>query len=386
MKQLLSLFLLLFTGLLSAQIQITHGPYLCDMTATGVSIVWMTDKPAVSWVELAPDGSDHFYAQERPKFFDTSHGRKRANDTIHHVRLENLESGKTYRYRIVSQEVTDWKTYDYVLYGRMASTAVYGREPLKFTTFDNNRKEINFLILNDIHGRASFMKELCQNIDFKALDFVVLNGDMSDQVESQEQLCRGYIDTLVSMFASEVPLVYARGNHETRGVYSDMVMRYFPTVSGQFYYQFNIGKTAFLVLDGGEDKPDSDIEYCGIADYDRYREQEAEWLKKTIQSPDYKDAEAHIVFLHIPPTVGNWHANVHLQETLLPVLNAANVDIMFSGHTHRYSYNEPNERAKFPILVNSNTAYVLCKLKDNRLSMEVKGIDPKNDRKQEIGL
>ena len=385
MKQLL-LFFLLSAGLLNAQIQITHGPYLCDMTETGVSIVWTTDKPAVSWVELAPDGNDHFYAQERPKYFDTSHGRKRANDTIHHVRIDNLDPGKTYRYRVVSQEVTDWKTYDYVTYGRATYTSVYGREPLKFTTFDPNKKEISFLILNDIHGKASFMKELCKKVDFKALDFVVLNGDMSNQVESQEQLCRDYIDTLVAMFASEVPIVYARGNHETRGVYSDMLIRYFPTVSRQFYYPFHIGKTVFLVLDGGEDKPDSDIEYCGIADYDRYREQEADWLKKIIQSPEYKDATAYIVFLHIPPTVEDWHANVHLQQTLLPVLNTANVDIMFSGHTHSYSYHEPDERAQFPILINGNTTYVLCKLKNSRLSIEVKGMDAKNDKRLEIGL
>ncbi len=66
-------------------------------------------------------------------------------------------------------------------------------------------------------------------------------------------------------------LLFSIGNHETRGVYSDALIKYFPTSTGTFYYRFNIGKVCFLVLDSGEDKPDSDLEYAGIADYDNYR-------------------------------------------------------------------------------------------------------------------
>lgn len=102
------------------------------------------------------------------------------------------------------------------------------------------------------------MKSLCREVDFKSLDFVLLNGDMSSWVEGQEQICKDYIDACVELFASEVPIVFNRGNHETRGVYSDALIKYFPTSTGTFYYRFNIGKVCFLVLDSGEDKPDSD--------------------------------------------------------------------------------------------------------------------------------
>lgn len=64
------------------------------------------------------------------------------------------------------------------------------------------------------------------------------------------------------------------------------MIKYFPTSTGTFYYRFNIGKVCFLVLDSGEDKPDSDLEYAGIADYDNYREEETLWLRSVVEEND----------------------------------------------------------------------------------------------------
>ena len=50
------------------------------------------------------------------------------------------------------------------------------------------------------------MKDLCKHIDFKHVDFVLLNGDMSSRVNSQEHIFQVYIDTCVSMFAKSVPI------------------------------------------------------------------------------------------------------------------------------------------------------------------------------------
>lgn len=386
MKNLIFCLFLFISSSIIAQnrenIQITHGPYLCDMSSDGISIVWTTNKPALSWVELAPDDETHFYGDERPKYFDTVAGRKRANDTIHHVRINHLKPGTTYRYRVFSQEVTSWTSNNWVTYGQVASSAVYRKEPFKFTTFNPHADEVTFIVLNDIHGRSPFMKELCKDVDFSEIDFVVLNGDMSNWVESQEQIFKDYIDTCVSMFASETPIVFCRGNHETRGVFADRLMKYFPTRTGNYYYTFNIGNACFMVLDGGEDKPDSDIEYGGIADFDRYREEQAGWLEEFTRSDDFVNSSTRVVFLHIPPTIGNWHGNYHLNRTIMPVLNRSNIDIMFSGHTHRHAYHDKNDQAGFPILVNDNNSYLRCNIRDNRLSIEVKGIGQEKPQKQ----
>jgi predicted phosphodiesterase len=354
------------------------------MSTDGVTVVWTTDKPSLSWIELAPDGSDSFYQQERPKYYETTAGRKRANQTLHRIRINGLNPGTTYRYRIFSQEVTAWTNHNYVTYGSVASSNVYSKKPLAFTTFAEKKDEVSFLVLNDIHGRADFMKDLCKDVSFKSLDFVALNGDMANSLESEEQMFTDFIDASVEMYASEIPIVYTRGNHETRGVFADEMIKYFPTRDGHFYQMFSIGDVCFLVLDGGEDKPDNDIEYSGIADFDRYREEQAKWLEKCVQTEEFKKAKYRIVLLHIPPTVGTWHGNYHLQQTVMPILNNSNIDIMFSGHTHRYSFNEPNDKAKFPILVNDNQCYILCKVDGNKIVVEVVGLDNKNKKQFEF--
>lgn len=102
---------------LAAQIKITHGPWLCDMTSTGVTVVWTTDKPALSWVEIAEDNGNSFYQKEHKRHYETVAGRRQAHKRVHAVRLKHLKPGTRYNYRIFSQEVVEWKYNDAVKYG-----------------------------------------------------------------------------------------------------------------------------------------------------------------------------------------------------------------------------------------------------------------------------
>ena len=358
---------------LAAQIKITHGPWLCDMTSTGVTVVWTTDKPALSWVEIAEDNGNSFYQKEHKRHYETVAGRRQAHKRVHAVRLKHLKPGTRYNYRIFSQEVVEWKYNDAVKYGDVAATNVFSRAPLRFTTFPEKGSDISFLVFNDIHGRADYMAELVKNEDFSTHDFVLFNGDMSSSVENSDQLFKDYIDTAVSLYASELPLIYNRGNHETRGRHADFLAEYFPTNSKNFYQLYMVGDIACLVLDCGEDKPDNDIEYGNLADYDAYRVEESEWLRQVVASESFRNAAARIVFLHIPLGNGSWHGNLHLEELFLPLLNEAGIDVMFSGHTHRYGFREPNEKVRFPILINDNQSYIRCNVTADKIKAEIVG-------------
>lgn len=332
------------------EIRITHGPWLCDMDATGVTVMWKTDRPALSWVEVAPDDGKHFYSNAHPRHYDAEHGRRRALETLHRVRLEGLQPGTRYMYRIFSQATDGWSYSDYAHFGKTVSTSVYQQEPLRFTTLDPKADSVRFVVFNDIHGRAEDLRDLCRQVDFAACDFVVLNGDMRSTTESEEQLFEGWLDVCVECFASQVPILFVRGNHENRGAYADRLYDYFPHPSGRFYHTFKAARTEFVVLDCGEDKPDTDIEYGGIAEFDPYREREARWLSEALDS----DSKRRIVFLHIPPATSTWHGDLHLQQTLLPILNRSSVDLMISGHTHRYALYRADDTVHFPRLVNDN--------------------------------
>ena len=79
--------------------RIAGGPYLQNVTEDGFTVIWTTTTDAAAWVETAPDDGTHFYAVERPKYYDSHLGRRRLGK-LHRVRVGGLEPGKTYRYRI----------------------------------------------------------------------------------------------------------------------------------------------------------------------------------------------------------------------------------------------------------------------------------------------
>lgn len=378
-------FLIASVSLIAQKFEITHGPYLCDMTQDAVTIVWTTSKPALSWVELANEGNDSFYATERPKYYETAAGRIMNHKTNHAIRITGLEPGTTYRYRIFSREVlyrgSDMKTQ----YG-LISTSSAGNKEFTFTTFPSNSQDISFVFYNDVHERDSIMRSISKNVDFTKHDFVVFNGDMSNYMNTEDRMYKGYIDVAVELFAKNTPIMYTRGNHETRGPLSHEVINYFPTSSGEFYQLYMVGDVAFLVLDGGEDKPDSDIEYGGTAHYDAYRIKQAKWIENIVEQDKFKNARARIVILHIPPMIDDWHGNMHLRETFMPILNKANIDLMLSGHTHRYFFEPAGSSATFPTIVNDNQSIGECSITSDKIIVTLTGENGKNLRKHEFQL
>ena len=90
------------------------------------------------------------------------------------------------------------------------------------------------------------------------------------------------------------------GNHETRGFVARDLKNYFDYKDDRFYYSFDNGPVHFVVLDCGEDKPDNNRYYYGLADYDSYRLEELEWLKKEVKSDAFRNAKHRIVIVHMP--------------------------------------------------------------------------------------
>ena len=390
MKKILSTILALVacTTLLAQDFKITHGPWLCDLTSDGVTVVWTTSKPALSWVEVAEDDGRSFYAAEHERRYETVAGRKQAHKTLHSIRLKGLRPGTKYRYRIFSQEVREWKYNDKVYYGDIAASNVYSRQPFAFRTLPASGCDLSFVVLNDIHGRDSILRQLLADAPERRPDFVCFNGDMLTQIESVSELFDGYLDTAAELLSpAGIPIFATRGNHENRGSFSPRFLDYFPTSTGEVYYTFRQGPAYFVVLDCGEDKPDDHAEYNGLADYDAYRAEECAWLKKAVRSEEFLTASARIVLLHIPPAAGAWHGSVHLNELFVPVLNEAGIDLMLCGHDHRYSFHPAGERdAKFPIVVNDNRSCVRCDVADSLIRVRIAGPRDKTVHTHEFPL
>ena len=262
---------------------IKYGPYVHSLYGDEAVITWITNRPAVSWVETAPNDGTHFYAYERPKFFNSPMGKKLVG-TVHSVRLKNIS--KPVRYRVLSAEVTG-RDGEKVVYGDYAGSDVYRGKPFLLRPIPNSSEKVKFAVVNDIHADSQRLSDLLSRAP-KDIEFLVLNGDMVSRMDSERQIFDGFMSEIVKFTGSEMPVYFARGNHEARGEFSEEFLKYFPTPTGKPYYSFKWGNACFVMLDAGEDKPDSDIEYFSTADFDAYRREQAEWFAELIKNEDFK--------------------------------------------------------------------------------------------------
>jgi len=368
MKRVIIFLALLAAAASARAIKIINGPYLQMVGDDCATVVWQTDVDALSWVEIAPADGAHFYAKERPKFFESPMGKKRMGKN-HTVSISGLKSGAKYIYRAFSREVTGAKGNS-VYYGDVASTRVY-KEPNPFfiKTFSPDAESLRFTVVNDIHENTSRLATFLS--DCADDDFVVLNGDMVNSMRSREQLFDTVMNQVTKSTRSSKPIFMARGNHETRGPDSESFMEYFPSPTGKPYYAKRIGKFFFIFLDGGEDKPDSDVEYYGTADFDKYREDQAKWLEGVVQSPEFKSALKRVVITHIPPHWGAWHGSLHFRKVFAPVLKGKKIDLYITAHLHgEYRYYEPDADFDAPAVVNSNMERIKVSLDAEKILLE----------------
>ena len=368
-KHLFALCLIFAAYNLASAIEIQHGPYLQNVTGTEATFVWISDSLSVGWVEIAPDDGLEFYAAERPRWFDAQSGIKNES-RVHAVRVTGLQPGTKYRYRVFAREVKEHKG-NYVCYGRTDGTPGYGNPgPYSFKTLDTEAQKVTFTMLNDIHGDTEKMRTLLSHTDLDNTDMILFVGDMVSVFENEEQVFSGFMDEAVELFAKQVPMYYTRGNHETRGKSAYTFQNYFSPFSEHIYYMYRQGPVCFIALDSGEDKPDSDIEYYDLTMYDAYRTEQAEWLKKAVQSEEFKTAPFKVVTCHIPP-IDSWHGDLEVAEKFIPILSAAGIDIMLCGHLHAHVNSPAGEVASFPILVNSNDSSVNVEADSNTLKIKV---------------
>ncbi|MDR3183926.1 MAG: metallophosphoesterase [Prevotellaceae bacterium] len=374
---LILLPLFLQTNRLAAQefvsARIVCGPWIQAAGETEFTVVWETTAPAVSWVEVAPNDSSHFYACERTKYYESVYGRRPVN-TLHTVKITGLTKGTAYRYRIYQQALLLNEGNKRMIFGEASGNDLLEHRGYAVTTLNAARPECRFSMLNDIHGNDSLFRNLTKDILRHKNNFMIFNGDMLSQIESPQQIRNGYLKSAGESFAPFLPVYAVRGNHEYRGAASYDYMRYFPTSTGQPYYTFRDGPAFFIALDCGEDKPDSDIRYDGLSLTGRLREEQAAWLKKVVASDEFKAAPVKIVILHMPPAWkdSNWHGMKEIARLFMPILNEAGIDLMLCGHLHRYLFLEKGEAGNsFPILINANQTRVDAVVDSRRIHLSV---------------
>ena len=371
MKRLLTLALLMACATSAFAIKITYGPYVQAVTKETVTIVWGTDKTAISWVETAPNDKMHFYAEERPKFFQTVLGRKLPTK-YHSITIPNPNTdGKTgFRYRAYSQEITSNKG-GRTMYGRVASTRIFSYRHIWVKTLDYAKESVDFILMNDQHGNEGTYELLNKRVNRKKTDAVLFVGDMASSADSKQTSVYHKISGRVNNLKNgetplhEVPLFMTRGVNESVGKLGMDYLTYFPTSTGKPYYTVRYGSTCFIVLDSGSDKKDK----AAGADFASYRKEQAAWLAKALESEDVKSAKFKVALMHIPPVAGVSAVSKELNSLFVPMLEKAGITLMICGYTHNSVMHEANKKCSFPILENGSAT--LLNIRANETNMEV---------------
>ncbi|MFV0417592.1 MAG: endonuclease/exonuclease/phosphatase family protein [Dysgonomonas sp.] len=302
-------------------------PYLQNPSTDGMTIMWHTNVPCRSWVEYGTDTTN----MRRVRTF--IEGEAMANNTVNRIRIENLIPGTKYYYRAISQEITLYQPYSKE-FGDTVRTPIYS-----FTTWDNNNKDFTALIFNDIHDNYSLFDKLYAQVKDTAYDVVFFNGDCIADVQSEAIAVRSISHYIGGVDGSNIPTIFIRGNHETRGAYSMFLWNLLEKKGGAHTYgAFNIGDTRFVLLDCGEDKPDDHWVYYDMNDFTQYRLDQAEFLKKEITSNEFKKAKKRVLIHHIPIYGEHLDKYRPCKDLWEPILSKAKFNISLNAHTHRFEY------------------------------------------------
>jgi len=360
MKKTLSILIAIFIAAVSfaadgQKVSVACGPYVQEPSTTGFTVVWETNMPAVAWVEVAPDDGTHFYNAERKKYYDLRGHGNQLISTMHKVRVDGLEPGISYRYRIMMKGVIEFDGPGNVTYTKPFGSDVYKGQPYKITTMKESYDKLRFDVYNDIHQKDSVLN-LLMSAAKPGAEFVVFNGDMVSSLAWKEKIPDTFLRTGAKNLKGATPLYCLRGNHEMRGKATQNWFDWFSIPNEDPYWTVSYGKFFFIFLDTLEDKPDSDLEYAGTMLSEPYMQKQAEWLKKVVASKECKNAQVRIVIAHIAPRLKGWYGDRKVNEILVPILNNAGISLMLCGHEHKWRVDEngTESSANFPVVINKN--------------------------------
>lgn len=279
-------------------------------------IVFSTSDSAIAWVEI---GGTEYY--------DLYAGSMKSNDHVHKVS--------------VPQQVLD-DAGEYTIHARqMIYRGPFGgylgdllTESYDFRPVDTS-DGLNYYALSDVHEAVEAAAKATTYDHGAPLDMLILLGDLVSMVESEAdaQLAN---DLAFRITGGEIPVLYARGNHEIKGEYGEDFHKYVASRNGEYYYTVTLSDEVFaVILDMGEDHEDNWWEYYGTAKFDLYRQKQTEMLEEILASGEYANYPYRMVLCHIPVTYVDEDGRFgSFREEWTALLNQMNVDISLSGHEH----------------------------------------------------
>lgn len=211
-------------------------------------------------------------------YYEENSGVLPSERTVVKIRIPQSVLDKEKEYSVIFRGTEERKSYYSTFKSLLVETFYF--KPLKKT------EDIHIYHIADVHYRFEEAKKIASYFGDDT-DIFVVNGDIGE-VETE----KNFLEVCVfvgEISKGEIPVIFVRGNHDTRGRLAELYPKYFPVNGKNTYYTFELGCLNGIVLDCGEDKLDERIEYDssentptkyrGLNRFHLYRQQQLAFLR-----------------------------------------------------------------------------------------------------------
>ena len=278
---------------------VVRGPMLALPSPTSTTIAWTSVEPVVGTVEFGPD---------------TGYGAAVADASAtldHALALTGLTPGATVHYRILDGGVPAGGDHAFTV------PAADPAAPLRFAVIGDT----------GTGGAAEFAA--IARLEAEAPDLVVHVGDLAYDAGTVKDVFERFTLPFEHVMDHR-PLFAALGNHDVdtengRPFLDAVVLPTNPVDGSERFYAFDFGPCRFAALDSNGDLSASSPQVT--------------WLASDLGA---SSATWKFVFFHHPVWSSSRHGSrPDLQASLAPTLEAAHVDVVWSGHDHDYERTFP---------------------------------------------
>lgn len=290
----------------------TYEPVVYAVEDT-YQIVFSTNHPATAWVEIGGEA-----------YYDLFAGSMKSQDTVHKITVPQKTLDEAKAYSIHAEKM---------IY-RGPFGGFKGKEISSEYTFRpvNSADGLVYYTMTDVHHARTGAVNAALSVE--KLDFLVILGDSVGMVEYEEDA--QYSNRLAhDVTGGQIPVVYARGNHEIKGAYAEELYKYVGSKNESFYYWFTLSDVFGITLDLGEDHDDGWWEYYGTDRFTLYHEEQTQFLRELAEAKPYEDYNYTLVACHIPiQFVNSRKDHVDVKAEWTELLNRIQPDLAVYGHQH----------------------------------------------------
>lgn len=288
-------------------------------------IVFTSKEKGTGWVTI--DGVE---------YSDTYAGYRKTEGTVHKITVPMAALDNVGEYTIYTRAMLLRGPYC-ALQGKTISEAYTWKGV-------NSEDGLNYYVLSDTHNTQKSPYAAATYFG-DSLDFLISCGDTASWIDNEADLTE-MLRLAGKITKGEIPVIYARGNHETKGIKAHEFYRYVGADGENFYYTFRLKNIWGIVLDIGEDHRDKYVEYYGAAKFNAYRRAQTSFLDKVLENAesefDAPGVDYRIAVCHIPLTVKytNDHAGAY-KDAWIKRLNKMKLTMLYGGHVHQLWYIDP---------------------------------------------